>query len=155
MWDMVPFCKSDYMLYWAVGLSTFFFLFSLFYSLIPKKSPIILVLILILCETFSNKKKKNTCTILSYHCYWFANHVCHMPVARAREIICPVCGLFVWTLNLDWACSTPCLEIYPHYSQIIFFHKYTYYSQGNSQIMCWGLLACLPRDLNLPPSSKV
>ena len=36
---------------------------------------------------------------------------CHMPVASAREIISPVCGLFVWTLNLDWACSTLRLEI--------------------------------------------
>jgi len=28
-----------------------------------------------------------------------------MPVARAREIICPVCGLFVWTL------ATPDLKL--------------------------------------------
>jgi len=42
-----------------------------------------------------------------------------MPVARAREIICPVCGLFVWTWNLDWACSILWLEIEPYYSQII------------------------------------
>ena len=34
-----------------------------------------------------------------------------MPVARAREIIFPVSSLFVWTLNLDWVCSTLCLEI--------------------------------------------
>jgi len=52
---------------------------------------------MILCETFSNKKR-NSCTILSYHCYWFASQSYHMPVARTREIICPVCGLFVWTL---------------------------------------------------------
>jgi len=71
-----------------------------------------------------------------------AIQACHMPVARPREVICPVCGLFVWTLNLDWACSTLCVELNLIISELFFFHKYTYYTQRNSRIMCWGLL-CL------------
>jgi len=59
---------------------------------------------------FSNSQKilvQDYATMLFIAINLLARHACHLPVARARKVIWAACGLFVWTLNLDWACSAP------------------------------------------------